>query len=188
MNITSIIKGVVKFIVTICAPMYEKWFNFYYHAGGTIRKMYYETRLKKCGTGLVVYGKPLLFQLHKISVGNHVTINNGVQIAPRGNVVIGDYVTLSRNAQIIGGQLDTSIARGGYKNRPHIGLDVNIGEGTWLCVNSIVLPGVNISGKGVIVAAGAVVTKDISEDYVVVAGVPAQIVKRYLKNENSEKN
>lgn len=113
MNITSIIKGVVKFIVIICAPMYEKWFNFYYHAGGTIRKMYYETRLKKCGTGLVVYGKPLLFQLHKISVGNHVTINNGVQIAPRGNVVIGDYVTLSRNAQIIGGQLNTSIWSGG---------------------------------------------------------------------------
>lgn len=35
-----------------------------------------------------------------------------------------------------------------------------------------------ISGKGVIVAVGAVVTKDITEDFVVVAGVPVKIVKR----------
>lgn len=181
MNIKRIIKGIVKSVVTMCAPMYEKWFNYYYHAGGTIRKMYYEARLKKCGTGLVVHGKPLLFQLHKISIGNHVSINNGAQIAPRGNVIIDDYVTLSRGSQITAGQLDTSIRGGGYKDTPHIGLDVHIGEGTWLCVNSIVLPGVNISGKGVIVAAGAVVTKDISEDYVVVAGVPARIVKRLQK-------
>lgn len=43
------------------------------------------------------------------------------------------------------------------------------------------LPGVDISGKGVIVAAGAVVTHDITEDYVVVAGVPAKVVKRLGK-------
>ena len=41
-------------------------------------------------------------------------------------------------------------------------------------VNSLV-------GKGVIVAAGAVVTKDITDDFVVVAGIPAQIVKRLQK-------
>ena len=67
---------------------------------------------------------------------------------------------------------------GGDKDAPHVGLDVHLGEGTWLCVDSIVLPGVDISGKGVIVAAGAVVTKDITEDYVIVGGVPAQIIKR----------
>jgi len=77
------------------------------------------------------------------------------------------------------GQLDTSKFYGeGYKHAPHVSLDVHIGEGFWLCVNSIVLPGVNISGKGVIVAAGAVVTHDISEDYVVVAGIPAKIIKK----------
>ena len=53
-----------------------------------------------------------------------------------------------------------------------------IGEGTWLCVNSIVLPGVKISGKGVVVAAGAVVANDIDEDYIVVGGVPARKIKQ----------
>ena len=67
---------------------------------------------------------------------------------------------------------------GGYRNAPHRALDVHIGEGCWLCVNSTVLPGVNISGKGVIVGAGAVVTKDIKEDYVLVGGVPARILKK----------
>lgn len=63
----------------------------------------------------------------------------------------------------------------------HIEKDVYIADGTWLCVNSIVLPGVSITGKGVIVAAGAVVTKDITENFVVVGGILAQIVKRLQK-------
>ena len=166
-------------LVAVFSPFYEKWFDFKYHAGGYLRKKYLAARFKTCGAGLIVNGKPLIFNPKKISVGNHVTINNGVQIAPRGNVIIDDYVTFSRGSQITAGQLDTSKWQGGgYKKVPHVALDVHIGEGTWLCVNSIVLPGVNISGKGVIVAAGAVVTKDIKEDYVIVGGVPAQIIKR----------
>ena len=179
---------VLGFMIGLIAPLYEKWFAFKYHYGGYVRKKYYESRLKKCGTGLAVNGKPLLFDLSQISLGNHVTINNGVQIAPRGNVVIDDYVTLSRGSQITAGQLDTSKwTAGGYKDAPHVGLDVHLGEGTWLCVNSVVLPGVDISGKGVIVAAGAVVTNDITEDYVIVGGVPARIIKR-LGDKNGIKN
>lgn len=93
--------------------LYEKWFGFNYYILAALRKKYYETKLKKCGTGLKIYGKPLLFKPWQISVGNYVTINNGVQIAPRGNVVIDDYVTFSRGSQIVAGQLDTSKFYGG---------------------------------------------------------------------------
>ena len=99
---------ILGFIIGLIAPFYEKWFVFKYHYGGYVRKKYYESRLKKCGIGLVVNGKPLLFSLSQISLGDHVTINDGVQIAPRGKVVIDDYVVLSRGAQITAGQLDTS--------------------------------------------------------------------------------
>ncbi len=175
---------IIGFIVYLCAPLFEKWLNFKYNAGGFLRKRYYESRLGSCGKDLVVNGKPILFNLQRINVGNHVTINNGCQISPQaGNVKIDDYVVMSRGSQITAGQLDTKnwkICGGGYKSAPHIASDVHIGEGCWLCVNSVVLPGVNISGKGVIVAAGAIVTKDIEEDYVIVAGIPAKIVKRLV--------
>lgn len=43
----------------------------------------------------------------------------------------------------------------------------------------VILPGVYINGKNVIVGANAVVTRDINESNVLVAGVPAKIVKKY---------
>jgi acetyltransferase-like isoleucine patch superfamily enzyme len=52
---------------------------------------------------------------------------------------------------------------------------VTIKEGAWLCTNSMILGGVTI-GKHSVVAAGAVVTKDVP-DYTMVAGVPAKKIK-----------
>lgn len=50
-----------------------------------------------------------------------------------------------------------------------------IGRNVWVGVNAIILPGVTI-GEGAIVAAGAVVTRDVPA-HTLVAGVPAHIVK-----------
>lgn len=53
---------------------------------------------------------------------------------------------------------------------------VTIGHDCWIAHRAILLPGVTI-GNGAVVAAGAVVTKDVSP-YTVAAGVPAQPVKK----------
>lgn len=55
---------------------------------------------------------------------------------------------------------------------------VTIGNDVWIGMRAIIMPGVNI-GAGVIIGAGAVVTKDIP-DYAVVGGVPAKVI-RYRK-------
>ena len=52
---------------------------------------------------------------------------------------------------------------------------VLIGENAWLGANSTILPGVTV-GRNAVVAAGAVVTKDVPAN-TVVAGVPAKIIK-----------
>lgn len=54
-------------------------------------------------------------------------------------------------------------------------LPVIIEDGAWIGARVIILPGVNI-GKGAIIAAGAVVTKDV-EPYTIVGGVPAHFIK-----------
>lgn len=62
-------------------------------------------------------------------------------------------------------------------NRP-----VEIGNDVWIGANVIILPGVKI-GNGAIIAAGAVVSKDVPA-YSIVGGVPAKIIKyRFEKNE-----
>ena len=53
---------------------------------------------------------------------------------------------------------------------------VTINDGAWICIGATILPGVTI-GENAVVAAGAVVTKDVAPD-TVVAGVPARFVKR----------
>lgn len=50
-----------------------------------------------------------------------------------------------------------------------------IGNDVWIGTRAIIMPGVRI-GNGVIIGAGAVVTKDIP-DYAIVGGIPARILK-----------
>lgn len=53
--------------------------------------------------------------------------------------------------------------------------EVNIGNDVWVGLNAIILGGINV-GDGAIIAAGAVVTKDVPP-YAIVGGVPARIIK-----------
>lgn len=53
--------------------------------------------------------------------------------------------------------------------------EIIIEDDVWICARVVVMPGVKI-GKGAVIAAGAVVTKDIPQ-YAVVGGVPAKVIK-----------
>ena len=181
-RIKAFIKKVLRKPCAFFARRHEKYKDWKYIWGGKMRAHYLKLVLAECGPCLTINGKPTIYEPHKIHLGNHVTINNGCQISPRADVYIGDHVTMSRGSQITAGSLDTeNWAEGNYLKREHTQGEVHIAEGAWLCINSIVLPGVRITGKGVIVAAGAVVTKDITEDFVVVGGAPARIVKDLKK-------
>lgn len=59
--------------------------------------------------------------------------------------------------------------------------EVIIGNDVWIGANAVILPGVKI-GNGAVIAAGAVVTKDV-ESYAVVGGVPAKVIKYRFKKE-----
>lgn len=113
-----------------------------------------------------------------VRIGDKVHINARVAFyANYGKITISDSVTISPDCKLIASGYDLR----GFEHgeRKHFkDKEIYIGQHVWLCSGVIVLPGVKILGKHVVVAAGAVVNKDIVENNVVAAGVPAEIVKR----------
>lgn len=109
----------------------------------------------------------------KIFIGNNFTGNYNLTILDIREVYIGD------NVMIGPGTLITTVGHplSPMGRRKHLGIakPVHIGNDVWIGGNVTILPGVTI-GNNVVVAAGAVVTKDVP-DNCVVGGVPAQKIK-----------
>lgn len=135
--------------------------------------------LKQCGEDLTVYGNPILFSPGKLVIGRNCKINEGVYINARSGVHIGDNVTISPFAKIISTGYDIekwmkSGERCHFNDKPIV-----IGNNCWIGAAAIILPGVKITGNYVVIGAGTVVAKNISEDRVLVVGNPGRIIKRY---------
>jgi acetyltransferase-like isoleucine patch superfamily enzyme len=111
----------------------------------------------------------------KLKIGNSTIIGHDALLDARMGLIIGSNVNISNEVMIWTLHHDYNDA-----DFAQTGQAVVIEDYVWLCSRSIILPGVTI-GKGAVVAAGAVVTKNV-QPYTVVGGIPAkQIAKR---NEN----
>ncbi len=110
-----------------------------------------------------------------ITLGHHVQFGPGCVI--ECGVTVGNYVLFARNVAIVG-RNDHNIDVIGKEiwnsGRGDSGL-VTIGNDVWLGHGAIILSGVKI-GDGAVVAAGAVVTKEVPP-YAVVGGNPAKVIK-----------
>jgi len=102
-----------------------------------------------------------------ISIGDNCVINRKCYFDGRQGISIGNNVNISFGTSIITLQHNTN-----DRDFSCTGSAVIIDDYVWIGAKSILLPGVKI-GKGAIVAAGAVVTKDVAP-YSIVAGVPAR--------------
>lgn len=107
-----------------------------------------------------------------IQIGKDVFINSGCRFQDHGGIVIGDGTLIGHNVVLatINHDLDPQ------KRGDNILAPITIGKSVWIGASATVLPGVRI-GDGAVVAAGAVVTKDVPEN-VVVGGVPARVLKK----------
>lgn len=88
------------------------------------------------------------------------------------NVMMGPDVTILTHTHNIE-RTDIPMGRQGSTVK-----EVSVGNDVWIGMRSIIMPGVRI-GNGVVIGAGAVVTKDVP-DFAIVGGVPARII-RYRK-------
>ncbi len=107
-----------------------------------------------------------------ITVGKNVFINAGCQFQDHGGIVLEDGVLIGHNTVIATLNHDQDFRR----RSSLIPKPVRICRDVWIGAGCVICPGVTV-GEHSIVAAGAVVTKDVPPD-VVVAGVPARVIKR----------
>ena len=119
----------------------------------------------------VIYNGFHIRSPNKIIVGDGSVIGHGVTLDGRRNITIGRNVNISTDVMIWTLQHDYDDS--GFKLS---GGEVVVGDFVWISVRAIILPNVTI-GEGAVVAAGAVVTKNV-EPYTVVGGVPAKIISR----------
>ncbi len=126
----------------------------------------------RCGRNFTIAKNVQLKSTHRLTIGDNVYIASGTWLNAMGHLTIGDEVIFGPYVVISTGThqfRNDSVRFGGTVMEP-----VSIGRGTWLAAHVSVRAGVKI-GSGVLVAANAVVTKDIP-DNVVVGGVPAQVI------------
>lgn len=127
-----------------------------------------------CGTHLYIGGTFRGFGSH-VHLGNHVSFNDNVFINGSGEVHIGSYFHTGVNLTIISSNHNYENATSIPYDKIRIHKKVIIKDFVW-CGNDVtIIPGITV-GEGAIVAAGAVVVKDIP-DGAIVGGNPAQIIK-----------
>jgi maltose O-acetyltransferase len=102
-----------------------------------------------------------------VAIGPGSTIDQGALLDGRGGLTIGRGVVTGFDVMILTADHDPQSPTFEGRVAP-----VVIGDRAWLGTRSTVLPGVTI-GEGAVVAAGAVVTKDVAP-YTIVGGVPAR--------------
>lgn len=111
-----------------------------------------------------------MYEPHNIKIGSGTIIGDHATLDGRDLLIIGDHVDIASEVMIFNSQHDVDDAHFAPIHKP-----VRIEDYVFIGPRAIILPGVNI-GKGAVVAAGAVVTKDVDE-MSVVAGVPAKHVR-----------
>lgn len=168
-----------NFLASVCfAPFVDPGTNVFEVGGGSLVR------------GLVTFSR----NGARFVIGKNTSINGGTNISLAEGLEIGSNVLISYDCMIMdhnGHSLDPNIRKKDLpdllEERPKDWSSVKISpirieDYAWIGARSIILKGVTI-GQGAIVAAGSVVSKNVSP-YTVVAGNPAREVSRVSRGED----
>jgi maltose O-acetyltransferase len=130
--------------------------------------------LDECGPGLDFRPPFSIEYQERVRFGSGVFVNTDFLVIGGGMVTIGDNVLIGPDARLYtpNHSMDPALRRAGWE----IGLPITVEDEAWLGGSVVVCPGVTI-GRGAIVGAGSVVTKDVPAG-AVVGGNPAQVIRQ----------
>ena len=110
-----------------------------------------------------------------ITIGKNVFINSGCHFQDQGGITIGNDVLIGHNVVLATINHDLAPSQ----NRKNHYAPITLSNNVWIGSNATILPGIRI-GEWAVVAAGAVVTKNV-DPYTVVGGNPAKLIKTVEK-------
>lgn len=163
-------------IVTELEVMLLRWIG--YIPCHIIRRFFYRISGIKIGKGSAIHMGARFYSPWGIKIGNDSIIGEQVTLDGRDKLIIGDHVDIATGVMIYNAQHDIDDPTFKAVKAP-----VKIEDYVFIGPRSIILQGVTI-GRGAVVAAGAVVNKDV-DPFAVVGGVPAKHLReRGLKDPN----
>jgi len=150
--------------------------NSNYPAGvffSSVRFFFLKNFIKGAGSNIVCESGIFFGDGRDIEIGNNVQINENCWIR---NCKIGNDVMIGPHVMILNyghntDDVNIPMIKQGVRNYPQTIIESDV----WIGSRAIILPGIKI-GKGSIIGAGSVVTKDVVA-YSVVAGNPAKFIK-----------
>jgi len=125
----------------------------------------------KIGEGCKVSPSCRIWAPWNLEMGDFSVLGDEVDCYSMNAVILGSKVAVSQGAYLCTGSHDVSDLR-----RPLITKPIKINDHAWVCARAIIYPGVEV-GEGAVVAAGAVVVKNIPSWYIV-GGNPAINIKQ----------
>lgn len=142
----------------------------------TIRWFIYLAAGVKIDSGSHIHMGAQFFNPSGVTIGKGTIVGQNAFLDGRDKLEIGNHVAIASDVMIYNSEHDIN-----SEDFRAIVAPVEIGDHVFIGPRAIILPGVKI-GKGAIIAAGAVVTKDVDE-FTIVGGIPAQkIGERNLKD------
>jgi acetyltransferase-like isoleucine patch superfamily enzyme len=139
-----------------------------------LRNFFFKKNLGKFGDNSLIDYKTYIRYFKNLEIGDNVAINRGCQFYTSYHlskkIYLGNNVTISPNVKFYGAAQDYH-----YLPMPDTADNIVIEDDCWICANSIILQGVTI-GKGSVIGAGSVVTKNIPP-YSIAVGSPARVIK-----------
>ena len=121
----------------------------------------------KIARGVRIQGSARIWQPWKLTIGENSWIDGGTKLYSVDEIVIGANAVVSEGAFVCTASHDIRSEIFELVTKP-----IRIGDMAWVCARAILLPGVTV-GEGAVVAAGAVVAKDVAP-WTVVGGNPAK--------------
>ncbi len=140
-----------------------------------IRNIFYKLAGLRIGKDSVIDRKNYFIAPRRLVLGNNSHINRNCLIDARGGLTIGNSVSISHNVSIVSGGHDINSRDFHGKYYP-----IHIDDYVWVGVGATILQNVTI-GRGAVVCAGAVVTRDVAP-YDIVGGVPARKIGQREKD------
>jgi maltose O-acetyltransferase len=134
-----------------------------------VRKIFFSLSGLDIKSGSTIHMGVRTFEPRGISIGHDTIIGFRSFLDGRAKLVIGDHVDIASEVMIYNSEHDINSVDFFAREE-----QVNIGDYCFIGPRAIILPGVTL-GKGSVVAAGAVVTKDVP-DFSIVGGIPAKVI------------